>query len=207
MASEQQVIERVIDPMSALFGKPYGCRSAEDVEAAQAQYIEALSGFSEEALVAAWIEVRRAWSKTVWPPIAVIAEAARAHGGDRARRQPASRARKIDMGIAERWLWETDNGRLAVERDVCEPFVYRAVEMQQIPPRFEVLNMTCTPSTITDAELEAMRNRGPFWRAMAKLGRLIRNRNTDLRERALRNLEKLGVETSRPMPVTEELEL
>ncbi len=72
MATSDEIFNEIIDPMKALFGKPYGCRTEEEVYLAQGQYLEAFEPFTADLLRRAWISVRFSWTKTTWPPIAVI---------------------------------------------------------------------------------------------------------------------------------------
>lgn len=195
MATTSEVYETVVDPMAALCGRPWR-RSDEEIVSLKAQYVEALRCFSAETLQAAWADVRKDWTKSGWPPIGMIVAmadkiASKARSSE-ARRQEREKDDKIIWPIAVQWLWETDNGRFAVERDVCETFCYEAVRLQRIPSRQEVQHMVVEPSTITEEELRKLEGGSPLQRQAAQFGRTIKENSARLREKAVRQMIAMG---------------
>lgn len=72
MATPQEVVEIIVNPMITLYNAPDGNMDAERLRAIRDAYIDALTPFSARALKLAWSATVSKHQRWDWPTIAAI---------------------------------------------------------------------------------------------------------------------------------------
>lgn len=179
MATEAEVLETVIEPMAAIFGRPYGCQTGQEVEMAQAEYLKTLRGYPIDALEKGWADIRAEWTKRTWPPIAEIVNAARRHIQRKAP-DPRDDMRMTPLQ-ARQALNTTPEGDLAYCMRIPASFVNFATREGRIPSENELRQIAAARFNEEELEQIVSRVESGYWqRALRNLGLAIIQRNEQM---------------------------